>query len=44
MADDLERFLTDLAADGTYDPRQIQIELPLTEVVDRLRRTYRRSV
>jgi hypothetical protein len=44
IADDLDRFLTDLAHDGTYDPRQIEVDLPLAEILDRLRRTYRRSV
>ncbi len=43
IADDLETFLTRLMADGTYDPRQIHVELPLAEVVERLRRAYRRS-
>jgi hypothetical protein len=42
IADDLETFLTRLMADGTYDPRQIDVTLPLAEVVDRLRRAYRR--
>jgi len=42
IADHLESFLTRLVADGTYDPRQIQIELTLGEVVDRLRPAYRR--
>jgi hypothetical protein len=44
IANDLDRFLTDLAHDGTYDPRQIEVDLPLAEILDRLRRTYRRSV
>ncbi len=43
IADDLDTFLTRLVADGTYNPRQIDLELPLVEVVDRLRRAYRRS-
>jgi hypothetical protein len=42
IADDLETFLTRLMADGTYDPGQIDVGLPLAEVVDRLRRAYRR--
>lgn len=41
IADDLETFLNRLVADGTYDPRQSEIGLPLDEVVDRLRRAYR---
>jgi hypothetical protein len=44
IANDLDRFLTDLAHDGTYDPRQIEVDLPLAEILDRLRRTYRRSI
>ncbi|HTV78490.1 MAG TPA: hypothetical protein VMF03_09540 [Steroidobacteraceae bacterium] len=43
IADDLETFLTRLIADGTYDPTHIHVELPLAEVVERLRRAYRRS-
>ena len=43
IADDLDTFLTGLMADGTYDPSKIDVELPLAEVVDRLRRAYRRS-
>jgi hypothetical protein len=43
IADDLETFLARLMADGTYDPSKIGVELPLAEVVDRLRRAYRRS-
>jgi hypothetical protein len=41
IVDDLETFLTRLMADGTYEPRQIGVDLPLAEVVDRLRRAYR---
>jgi hypothetical protein len=43
IADDLDTFLARLMADGTYDPSKIGVELPLAEVVDRLRRAYRRS-
>lgn len=43
IADDLDAFLNRLLADGTYDPRKIDIEVPLAEVVDRLRRAYVRS-
>lgn len=40
IAADLDRFLTDLAQDGTYDPRQIEVDVPLGEILDRLRRAY----
>jgi hypothetical protein len=43
IADDLDAFLNRLLADGTYDPRRFDVELTLAEVVDRLRRAYRRS-
>jgi hypothetical protein len=42
IADDLETFLTRLVDDGTYDPRQVHVDLPLAEVVERLRRAYQR--
>lgn len=40
IADDLETFLTHLVSDGTYDPRQVHVELPLAQIVERLRRAY----
>ena len=43
IAADLDRFLTNLAQDGTYDPRQIEVDVPLGEILDRLRRAYSRS-
>ena len=42
IADDLETFLTRLVSDGTYDPRQVHVELPLAQIVERLRRAYQR--
>jgi len=40
IASDFDRFVAGLIADGTYDSRQLQIDLPLAEVADRLRRAY----
>ena len=34
------QLLAVLIADGTYDPGQLQIALPLAEIADRLRRAY----
>lgn len=42
IADDLETFLTRLVADGTYYSRQVHVELPLAQIVERLRRAYQR--
>jgi hypothetical protein len=42
IADDLETFLTRLVSDGTYDPRQVHVEVPLAQIVERLRRAYQR--
>lgn len=41
IASDLSRFLVDVAANGSHDPRAIQIDLALDDVVLRLRRAYR---
>lgn len=40
IAEDLQRFLDGIAADGSYDPKAIQIDLKLSEVIDRVRRAY----
>jgi hypothetical protein len=42
IADDLNRFLVALTADGTYDPRQLDIRLSITEVAERVGRAYER--
>lgn len=40
IADDLDSFLVGLAADESYNPKGLQIDLSLAEVVGRLRRAY----
>jgi hypothetical protein len=42
IADDLDRFLVGITADGTYDPRQLDIRLSITEVAERVGRAYER--
>jgi hypothetical protein len=37
---DFGRFLVDLTADGSYDPRELRIDLPLAAVLERLRQAY----
>ena len=44
IAADLKRFLDQLAADGSYDPKSIRIDLKITEVLDRVRRAYELEV
>lgn len=40
IAADLRRFLDRLAADGSYDPKAIQIDLRIAEVIERVRGAY----
>lgn len=40
VAEDLGGFLDGLAADGSYNPRSIEIDLKLAEIIDRIRRAY----
>nr|WP_298718614.1 hypothetical protein [uncultured Steroidobacter sp.] len=40
IAEDLRRFLDGIAADGSYDPRAIQIDLASAEIIDRIRQAY----
>lgn len=40
IARDLNRFVTEVDADGSYQPEKIQIKISLAEVLDRLRRAY----
>jgi hypothetical protein len=40
IAADFNKFLTDVIADGTHNPKELQVDLSLAEVVDRLRRAY----
>lgn len=37
IADDFERFLASLIVDGTYSPKDLQLHLSLTDVIERLR-------
>jgi hypothetical protein len=41
IASDLHRFLVGAVADGSHDPRALQIDLTLDDIVLRLRRAYR---
>lgn len=43
IADDLTRFLDQLAADGSYKPKSIGIDLPFDEVLGRIRGAYKRG-
>lgn len=40
IAEDLRRFLDGIAADGSYDPKTIQINLTPSEIIDRIKRAY----
>ena len=40
IADDLDKFLSGLIAEGTYNPKDLEIDLSLAEVTDRVRRAY----
>jgi hypothetical protein len=40
IASDLNRFLHDVVADGSHDPKALQIDLALSEIVARLRQAY----
>jgi hypothetical protein len=40
IAGDLGGFLDGLAADGSYDPSSIEINLGLAQIIDRIRRAY----
>jgi hypothetical protein len=40
IAQDFGKFLADLVTDGTHDPKDFKVDLPLADVVDRLRRAY----
>jgi hypothetical protein len=40
IAGDFGRFLVDPTADESYDPRELQIDLPLAAVIERLRLAY----
>ena len=40
IAGDLGSFLDAVAADGSYDPRSIEIDIKLAEIIDRIRRAY----
>jgi hypothetical protein len=40
IADDLDGFLKALTAEESYSPKELGIDLPLTAIVDRVRRAY----
>ena len=40
IAGDLDEFLGDLIAEGTHNPKDLEIDLSLAEVTDRVRRAY----
>lgn len=40
IASDLDRFLTSMVADGTHNPKELQIDLSLADVADRLRSAF----
>jgi hypothetical protein len=40
IAGDLGKFLGDLIAEGTHNPKDLEIDLSLAEVTDRVRRAY----
>lgn len=40
LAEDLSRFLRGLAAEGTYNPKSLDLDNPLAEIIERIEQAY----